>query len=129
MIRWKMYGAHTIFCVRIWIPKEESVVKSKTNLGPSLHFPRVSLVEVNRREGKHRRIVDDILSDLAKLDEYSAIQIDLARAGTGKANLRAALHRAAKKRNIALATTSDQRNLYVFRSTPSMETRAPGTPH
>ena len=82
----------------------------------SLHFPSVPLAQANRRAGKHYKIIADILSDLAKLDEYSAIKINLAEAGKKKADLRAALHRAAKQKNIHLATASDERNLYVFRA-------------
>jgi hypothetical protein len=61
-------------------------------------------------------MVSEILSDLKKLDEYSALKIDLAEAGYKKADLRSALHRAAKKNNnVDLVTTSDEKHLYVFR--------------
>lgn len=91
-------------------------MKQKKIAGPSLHFPSVPLAQANQRAGKHYRIVSDILSDLARLDEFSAIKIDLAGFGKNKADLRAAIHRAAKKQRVQLATTSDEKNLYVFRS-------------
>jgi hypothetical protein len=82
------------------------------------HFPIVPLIDANRRAGKHRKIVSDIFSDFAKLDQYSAIKIDLAAAGKEKAALRAALLRAAQTRKIPVATSSDGKHLYVFRSLP-----------
>ncbi|HTT24672.1 MAG TPA: hypothetical protein VMG82_37495 [Candidatus Sulfotelmatobacter sp.] len=87
--------------------------KPKTR-GASLHFPSVPLSQANRRAGKHHRIVRDILSDLKKLDESSAIKIDLAAVGKKKADLRAAIHRAARKAQMQVATTSDEKYLYVF---------------
>ncbi len=83
--------------------------------GTSLHFPSVPLTQANQRAGKHYRLVSDILSDVARLDEFSAIKIDLAECGAQKARLRAAIHRAAKKRKMQVVTTSDEKNLYVFR--------------
>ena len=93
----------------------------KTQNGP-LHFPAVPLAEANGRAGKHHKIISDILSDLAKLDQYSAIKIDLAEVGKKKADLRAAIHRAANKKKLDLVTTSDERHLYVFRSSSKYPT-------
>jgi hypothetical protein len=94
---------------------KRSGMKIRKSSTGSLHFPRVSLAEANKRAGKHHKIVRDILSDLAKLDQYSAIKIDLVAVAKKKADLRAALHRAARNAKIRLATTSDKNNLYVFR--------------
>ena len=84
--------------------------------GQPLHFPVTPLAELRGgRIGKHSKMVSEILSDLKKLDEYSALKIDLAEAGYKKADLRSALHRATKKNNVDLVTTSDEKHLYVFR--------------
>jgi hypothetical protein len=91
-------------------------VKKKANARGPLHFPAVPLTQANKRAGKHTRIVSEILSDVAKLDEFSAIKIDLAEFEKKKADLRAAIHRAAKKQRVHIATTSDESYLYVFRS-------------
>jgi hypothetical protein len=81
----------------------------------ALHFPAVPLtIATNNRNGKHRRIISEILSDLQQLDEHSALKVNFVEAGVKKADLRSAVHRAAKNRNIDLVTTSDQKNLYVF---------------
>jgi hypothetical protein len=90
-------------------------MKAKKTQDSPLHFPVVPLTEANQRAGKHHKIVSDILSDFARLDQYGAIKIDLAEVGKKKADLRAALHRAVKKKNLNLVTTSDERHLYVFR--------------
>jgi hypothetical protein len=95
--------------------RENAQVKGKVKEAVLLHFPRVPLAEANKRSGKHYKIVADVLSDLKHIDEYSALKIDLASAGKKKADLRAALHRAAKKNKISLVTTSDAKYLYVFR--------------
>lgn len=101
-------------------------MKNRTNFkkGPR-HFPSVSLAETNRRAGKHQSIVYQILSDLEKLDNSSAIRIDLAEVGEKKADLRAALHRAAKKETIRLSTASDEKHLFVFHPAAKIEKRAP----
>jgi hypothetical protein len=81
----------------------------------SFHFLAVPLTTATRnRNGKHRRITSEILSDLKRLDEHSAVKVNFVDAGVKKADLRSAVHRAAKNRNIDLVTTSDQKNLYVF---------------
>ncbi len=83
------------------------------------HFPLVPLQGIAAgRQGKHSKVVSEILSDLEKLDAYSAIKVSLEAAGAKKADLRSALHRAAKIRNLELATTADNKNLYVFRRRP-----------
>jgi predicted NAD/FAD-binding protein len=82
------------------------------------HFPAVTLREANRRVGKHHNTVCNILSDLETLDQYSALKINLAEVGEKKADLRAALLRAAKKQTISLATSSDDKHLFVFWSIP-----------
>jgi hypothetical protein len=91
-------------------------MRQKQNARGSLHFPAVPLAQANQRAGKHSRIVSEILSDIGKLDDFSAIKIDLAEFGKKKADLRAAIHRAARKQNLEIATTSDDKYLYVFRS-------------
>jgi hypothetical protein len=67
-----------------------------------VHFPSVPLAEaVDNRVSRHGKIVSQILSDLEQLDEFSAIKINLVEAGKKKADLRSALHRAAKKNRVA----------------------------
>ncbi|MGA2391278.1 MAG: hypothetical protein ABSF97_20125 [Candidatus Sulfotelmatobacter sp.] len=94
-------------------------MKNKKRQTASCHFPFVPLTEaVDSRTGKHAKIVSEILSDLEKLDKLSAIKVALSETGEKKADLRSALHRAAKKSGMTLATTSDEKHLYVFQKFP-----------
>jgi hypothetical protein len=104
-------------------------MKKKQIKGVSLHFPWVPLAQANRRASKHYRIVRDILRDIARLDEFSALKINLVEIGTNKADLRAAIHRAAKRQKVALATTSDEKHLYVFRSSLNSGTKPQALQH
>jgi hypothetical protein len=90
-------------------------MKDRTKKPAAFHFPAVSLAAVTtNRKGKHRKIVSNIMSDLERLDEFSALRINLAEVGVKKADLRSAIHRAAKTKRISLLTTSDETDLYVF---------------
>jgi hypothetical protein len=94
-------------------------VKDKKILPPRLHFAAIPLAAAaNRRIGKHYKMVSQILSDLDKLDQYSALKVEFLKVGVKKADLRAAVHRAAQKNNVSLATSSDDKYLYVFRHQP-----------
>lgn len=73
------------------------------------------MAELPEGHSKHRKIVSEILSDLKRLDEFTSVKIDLAQIGRKKADLRAALQRAAKKEQMELGTVSDEGSLYVFR--------------
>ena len=91
-------------------------MREKKKPSPRLHFEAIPLAAAaNRRMGKHYKIVSQILSDLEKLDQYSALKVELLKVGVKKADLRAAVHRAAQKKNVPLATSSDDKCLYVFR--------------
>jgi hypothetical protein len=82
----------------------------------ALRFPSVPLIELPAGNRKHGKIVSQVLNDLRKLEEDQVLKIDLRIAGgPKKADLRSALHRAAKKEGLELATISDYENLYVFR--------------
>jgi len=74
-------------------------VKDKKNPPPRLHFAAIPLAAAaNRRMGKHYKMVSQILSDLEKLDQYTALKVEFLKVGAKKADLRAAVHRAAQKK-------------------------------
>lgn len=66
------------------------------------------------RNGKHRNIVSDILTDLAQLKPGHAMKIPLGELADSKANVRAALNRATRKAKLEVATASDEEFLYVW---------------
>ena len=67
------------------------------------------------RDGKHKQIIELILSDIRQLDGSSALKIPLAALPDSKENIRSALTRATRQKGIAIATSSDEENLYVWK--------------
>jgi len=67
------------------------------------------------RNGKHRRIVEDILADVLNLEAGEAVKVPILALGDTKENVRAALSRASKKRSTPISTAADDDHLYVWR--------------
>ncbi len=68
------------------------------------------------RDGKHKVIIEQILSDLNHLEEGSALKIPLSALPDSKENIRSALSRATRQKGIDIATSSDDEFLYVWRT-------------
>jgi len=66
------------------------------------------------RNGKHKRIVTRILSDLDQLPAGIALKVPLAELAETKENVRSALNRAVNKSGRNVATASDADFLYVW---------------
>lgn len=66
------------------------------------------------RNGKHKEIVTQILSDLDQLPAGVALKVPLAELKESKENVRSALNRAIHKGNRNVATASDADFLYVW---------------
>ena len=69
------------------------------------------------RDGKHKGIVTQLLSDLEQLQDGSALRIPLSELPDSKENIRSALNRATRQRGMGVATSSDAEFLYVWRTT------------
>jgi hypothetical protein len=83
----------------------------------SMKFESVLQVNVPKgRDGKHKEIVAQLLSDIAQLDHGSALKIPIAELPDTKQNIRSALSRAAIQQEIDLATSSDKEFLYVWKN-------------
>lgn len=67
------------------------------------------------RNGKHRKIVTDILADVEALAAGEAAKVPFTALNDTKENVRAALSRESKKRNLPIATAADAEFLYVWR--------------
>ena len=67
------------------------------------------------RDGKHKLIVEDLLNDLGQLQEGNALKIPLSALPDSKENIRSALSRATRQREIEIATSSDDEFLYVWK--------------
>ena len=71
------------------------------------------------RNGKHKQVVDAILSDLDQLPAGVALKVPLAELEESKENVRAALNRAVHKGDRNIATASDENFLYVWNESRS----------
>ena len=82
-----------------------------------MHFASVLQADVPKgRDGKHKRIITQLLSDIAQLDHSSALKIPLAELPDTKENIRSALSRAAIQQGITIATSSNEDFLFVWKT-------------
>ena len=81
-----------------------------------MRFAEILQVDVPQgREGKHKRIVVQLLSDIDRLAVGAALRVPLADLPDTKENIRAALSRAALKRNLDITTSSNDVFLYIWK--------------
>lgn len=91
-------------------------MKNKKQERSLLRFPTLPQSEVpHSRSGKHHDIVARILVDVQRLTNGNALRIPLTEIGDTKEKVRSALNRASRKRQMVLATATDERFLYVWR--------------
>ncbi len=67
------------------------------------------------KDGKHKKIVMDLLSDLAQLSDGSAIRIPLSDLPDSKETVRSVICRATRQKGIEIATSSDAEFLYIWK--------------
>jgi hypothetical protein len=70
------------------------------------------------RDGKHKQIVTQLLSDIEQLATGSALRVPLSALPDSKENIRAALNRATRQRGLDIATSSDEQFLYIWTVVP-----------
>ncbi|MGA6987844.1 MAG: hypothetical protein WBZ01_17430 [Terriglobales bacterium] len=94
--------------------------------GNGKNYESVNRADVPQgRKGKHRKAVADILSDLTKLKAQQAVKIPLSSLNGDKMqNLRSALNRVTREKNIPVVTSSDEKFLYVWKADPPQNTGA-----
>ena len=82
---------------------------------PAMNFKSMRTADVpHGRNGKHKAIVTQILSDLDRIDAGIAIKVPLAELKESKEKVRSALNRATRKSGRTVATASDESFLYVW---------------
>jgi hypothetical protein len=87
---------------------------SDSNSAP-MKFESILQFEVPKgRDGKHKKIVTQLLSDIDQLAAGSALKVPLSALPDSKENIRAALNRATRQRGIEVATSSDEHHLYIW---------------
>lgn len=92
-------------------------MENNGNASGHVRFNSVLQADIPKgRDGKHKSIILRILGDLDVLTEGSALKIPLSELPDTKENIRSALSRAARKTKLDVATSSDDRFLYVWRT-------------
>ena len=80
-----------------------------------MNFKTMAVPDVPQgRNGKHKGIVTQILSDLDQVAEGKALKVPLAGLAESKEKVRSALNRATRKAGLDVATASDGDFLYVW---------------
>lgn len=86
---------------------------------PEMKYQSIKQTDVPKgRDGKHKQIVTQILTDIELLEPERALRIPLEALPDSKENIRSALNRATRQKGIEVATSSDSEFLYVWK-TPS----------
>ena len=86
---------------------------------PPMKYQSIKQIDVPKgRDGKHKQIVTQLLSDIEQLEEDRALRIPLEALPDSKENIRSALNRATHQRGIEVSTSSDSEFLYIWK-TPS----------
>jgi hypothetical protein len=84
-----------------------------------MNFKAMQLKDVPQgRDGKHKKIVSRILSDLDQVQNGVALKVPLAELTDSKEKVRSALNRATRKGGRSVATASDATFLYVWNEAP-----------
>jgi hypothetical protein len=82
---------------------------------PPMNFGSVLQIDIpTGRNGKHREIVSQLLSDISRLEPGSALKVPLSKLPDTKENIRSALNRATRERGLSVATSSDSDHLYIW---------------
>lgn len=94
---------------------DDMATNSETNTAP-MNFQSIRQLDVPKgRDGKHKKIVTQLLSDIDQLPLGSALKIPLNALPDSKENIRSALNRATNQKGIEVATSSDESHLYVWK--------------
>jgi len=82
----------------------------------STQFQSILQVDVPKgRDGKHKQIILKLIAAIEGLTAGSALKIPLGELPDTKENIRSALSRATRQKNLEIATSSDESYLYVWK--------------
>jgi hypothetical protein len=84
---------------------------------PIPEFQAILQTDVPRgREGKHKQIILRLIQDIDRLSPGTALKVPLAQLPDTKENIRSALSRATRQRGMDVATSSDEKYLYIWKN-------------
>jgi hypothetical protein len=96
--------------------RAEGRMNEKDEKPAAMNFESILQQDVPKgRDGKHKHVVTQLLNDLERLAEGSALRIPVADLPDTKENIRSALNRATRQRGLDVATSSDAEFLYVWK--------------
>jgi len=94
----------------------DTTTKVKSGVLP-MNFKSIEQLDVPKgRDGKHKHIVTQLLSDIDQLEIGRALKIPLSALPDSKENIRSALNRAVRQRGLDVSTSSDAEHLYVWKT-------------
>jgi hypothetical protein len=70
------------------------------------------------RKGKHHLVVAQLLHDIEALEPGRALKIPMSELSDTMANVRSALNRATKQKDMEVETSSDDEHFYVWKTEP-----------
>ena len=92
-------------------------MENKKNGSATAVFESILQSDVPKgRDGKHKQIIVQLIEAIEKLNTGSALKIALDELPDSKENIRSALSRATKQQNMDIATSSDDKYLYVWKN-------------
>jgi hypothetical protein len=92
------------------------MAKSSALKTTPMRFQSIQQSEVPKgRDGKHKSIVMQLLSDISQLKDGDALKVPLEALPDTKENIRSALNRATNQLGIEVATSSDSEFLYLWK--------------
>lgn len=89
----------------------------RKNDRPSVNFDTLSQVDLpHGRKGKHHQLILQVLEDLEQLEDGRAIKVPLGDFEGTVADIRSAILRATKKKNLKISTSSDDNFFYLWKT-------------
>jgi len=82
-----------------------------------MHYETINQADVPKgRDGKHKKIVTQLLNDIGQLEPDHALKVPLTELPDSKENIRSALNRATRQLGIEISTSSDSEFLYIWKT-------------
>lgn len=92
---------------------------STSQSGTPMKYQSIDQADVPKgRDGKHKKAITQLLSDIEQLEHDCALKVPLAALSDSKENIRSALNRATRQRGIEVSTSSDAEFLYIWKTPP-----------